>query len=78
MQQCLAEYYRLAFNRRRLGYLKYVMERSLAKTLARKFRITVPQVYRRYRTTLQTGQGPRRGLQVAVERGGGRPPLAAR
>lgn len=78
MQQCLAEYCRLAFNRRRLGYLKYVMERSLAKTLARKFRITVPQVYRRYRTTLQTGQGPRRGLQVAVERGGGRPPLAAR
>ena len=44
----VAEYYRLAFNRHRLGQLKYVMERSLTKTLARKYRITVPQVYRRY------------------------------
>ncbi|WP_305039805.1 group II intron reverse transcriptase/maturase, partial [Frankia sp. CiP3] len=42
----VAEYYRLAFNRHRLGYVKYVMERSLTKTLARKYRITVPQVYR--------------------------------
>src|SRR5215471_14436431 len=37
----VAEYYRLAFNRHRLGQLKYVMERSLTKTLARKYRITV-------------------------------------
>jgi len=40
----VAEYYRLAFNRHRLGRLKYVMERSLVKTLARKYRITAPQV----------------------------------
>jgi type II intron maturase len=31
----VAEYYQLAFNRHRLGRLKYVMERSLTKTLAR-------------------------------------------
>lgn len=73
----VAEYYRLAFNRHRLGYLKYVMERSLTKTLARKFRTTVPQVYRRYRAVLDTEQGPRRGLQVVVERDGGRAPLVA-
>ena len=73
----VAEYYRLAFNRHRLGYLKYVMERSLAKTLARKYRITVPQVYRRYRAVLDTEHGPRRGLQVLIQRDGGRPPLAA-
>lgn len=71
----VAEYYRLAFNRHRLGYLKYVMERSLAKTLARKYRITVPKVYRRYRAVLDTEHGPRRGLQVTLERDGGRPPL---
>jgi hypothetical protein len=53
------------------------MERSLTKTLARKFRITVPQVYRRYRAVLDTEHGPRRGLQVVVERDGGRPPLVA-
>jgi hypothetical protein len=39
----VAEYYRLAFNRHRLGRLKYVMERSLTKTLARE----VPPVSRR-------------------------------
>ena len=43
----VAQYYKLAFNRHRLGKLKYVMQRSLTKTLAHKYRITVPQVYRR-------------------------------
>jgi AI2M/AI1M-like, HNH endonuclease/Reverse transcriptase (RNA-dependent DNA polymerase)/Type II intron maturase len=74
----VAEYYRLAFNRHRLGRLKYVMERSLTKTLARKYRIRVPEVYRRYRAVLDTEHGPRRGLQVTVCRTGGRAPLVAR
>jgi hypothetical protein len=72
----VAEYYRLAFNRHRLGRLRYVMERSLAKTLARKYRVSVPQAYRRYRAVPGTGHGPRRGLQVTVDRDG-KPPLAA-
>jgi group II intron reverse transcriptase/maturase len=72
----VAEYYRLAFNRHRLGRLKYVMERSLTKTLARKYRISVPQVYRRYRAVLDTEHGPRRGLRVTVDRDG-KPPLVA-
>ena len=50
----VAEYYRLAFNRHRLGKLKYVMERSLVKTLARKYRTTSGQIYRRYRAVLAT------------------------
>ena len=65
----------MAFNRHRLGYLKYVMERSLTKTLTRKYRTTVPKVYRRYRAVLDTEDGPRRGLQVTVHRDGARPPL---
>lgn len=73
----VAEYYRLAFNRHRLGKLKHVMERSLTKTLARKHRTSVPQVYRRYRAVLDTEHGPRRGLRVTVHRDGGRPPLIA-
>ena len=73
----VAEYYKLAFNRHRLGQLKYVMERSLTKTLARKYRITVPQVYQRFRAVLDTEHGPRRGLQVTVDRGGGKKPLVA-
>src|SRR5207244_11708481 len=44
----VAQYYKLAFNRHRLGRLKYVMERSLTKTLARKYRSTVTKVYRSY------------------------------
>jgi group II intron reverse transcriptase/maturase len=73
----VAEYYRLAFNRHRLGWLKHVMEQSLTKTLARKYRISVSQVYRRYRVVLDTEQGPRRGLRVTVERDGARAPLVA-
>jgi group II intron reverse transcriptase/maturase len=73
----VAEYYRLAFNRHRLGRLKYVMERSLTKTLARKYRTRVAQVYRRYHAVLDTEHGPRRGLRVTVDRDGGRPPLVA-
>jgi hypothetical protein len=72
----VAEYYRLAFNRHRLGMLKYVMERSLVKTLARKYRTTSGQVYRRYRAVLATEHGPRRGLRVTVPRDGKKPLVA--
>lgn len=57
----IAGYYQLAYNLHRLGRLKYVMERSLTKTLARKYRVRVSRVYKRYRAVLQTDQGPRRG-----------------
>ena len=73
----IAGYYQLAFNLHRFHKLKYVMQRSLVKTLARKFRIRVPQVYRRYRAVLHTDRGPRVGLQVVIERDRGRKPLVA-
>lgn len=73
----IAGYYQLAFNLHRLHKLKYVMQRSLVKTLAHKFRIRVPQVYRRYRAVLHTDRGPRAGLQVVIERDRGRKPLVA-
>jgi group II intron reverse transcriptase/maturase len=72
----LVEYYRKAYNLHRLNRLKWVMERSLAMTLARKLRISVRQVYARYQTTLQTEQGPRKVLQVQVERGEKKPLVA--
>jgi hypothetical protein len=72
-----AGYYQLAFNLHRLGRLKYVMQRSLVKTLARKFRIRVPRVYQRYRAVLHTDRGPRKGLRVVIERDRGRAPLTA-
>jgi hypothetical protein len=73
----LVEYYQLAINRSQLRRLKWVMECSLTKTLAHKLRISVPQVYKRYGTMLETPEGPRKGLQVVVERGGNKRPLVA-
>ena len=64
----VVNYYRLASNLRDLNKLKWVMETSLTKTLATKLKIRVRQVYRRYRTTLETVNGRRKGLQVTIER----------
>lgn len=64
----IVEYYRLAYNLHRFGRLKWIMEQSLTKTLAHKLRLTVNKVYRRYRTTIQTPDGPRKVLQVRVAR----------
>lgn len=74
----IAKYYQLAYNRHRLGLLRWVMERSLTKTLGHKNKISVTKVWNRYRATWQTPAGPRRGLQVMVERGGRKRPLMAR
>ena len=54
------------------------MERSLTKTLGHKNKISVNKVWNRHRATWQTPAGPRRGLQVKVERGNGKKPLVAR
>jgi Type II intron maturase len=66
------EYYRMAYNLHRLSYLKWIMETSMTKTLARKLRISVRKVYKRFASTLQTPDGPRKVLQVKVERPGRR------
>jgi group II intron reverse transcriptase/maturase len=74
----IAEYYQLAYNRHRLGLLRWTMERSLTKTLGHKNKISVTKVWNRYRATWQTPSGPRRGLQVTVERNAGKKALVAR
>jgi hypothetical protein len=53
------------------------METSLLKTLASKQKISVAAAARRYRAVRQTPHGPRKCLQVVVERQG-KPPLVAR
>ncbi len=73
----LVEYYQLAVNCSQLKRLKWVMEQSLTKTLAHKLHISVPQVYKRFGTMLETPEGPRKGLQVVVEQGEGKKPLIA-
>jgi hypothetical protein len=74
----IADYYQLAYNRHRLSLLRYVMERSLAKTLGHKNKISVSKVWDRCRSTWQTPAGPRKGMQVVVRRGDGKKSLVAR
>ncbi len=72
----VANYYRRALNLGALNHLKWVMEVSLAKTLAGKLKISVSQVFRRYKTTIQTKAGPRKVLLVKMEQTGEDPKVA--
>ena len=69
----VVNYYRRATNLGALNHLRWVMEMSLAKTLASKLKISVPQVFRRYKTTIQTDNGPRKVLMVKVDEPGKKP-----
>jgi len=71
----VVSYYRMAYNLHTLSHLKYVMEVSLVKTLANKYKTTCPKIYKRYGTWIDTGEGPRKVLQITHKRGNGKPPL---
>ena len=72
----VVEYYQLAHNLRTLSKLRWVMETSLAKTLARKLKTSVTKVYKRYRATITTADGTYTGLQVVKQRTGRKPLVA--
>jgi group II intron reverse transcriptase/maturase len=74
----VVQYYLLAQDVFRLGRLHWVMETSLLKTLAGKHRSTVTAMARKYKATIVTPAGPRKCLQVTVERDRGRKPLVTR
>ena len=74
----IIQYYLLAHNVSHLGKLRWVMEWSLAKTLAKKHRTTSRKIFRRYKSTVQTEHGDRACLEVVVQRGNGKRPLVAR
>lgn len=62
----LAEYYKYAADRHKLGKLKYAMEQALVKTLAAKFKTRVSQIYVRYKGVQQVGTTRYKTLQVEV------------
>jgi len=62
----LAQYYKYATDRHRLGKLKYIMEVSLTKTLAGKFKTSVSQIYRKYKGTRVVDRYTYKTLQVEV------------
>ena len=74
----VVQYYLLAGDVARLSRLHWVMVTSLLKTLAGKYDSTVSKMARKYQATIVTPYGPRKCMQVCVERGEGRKPLVAR
>jgi group II intron reverse transcriptase/maturase len=70
------QYYRMAQNLRTLSRLRWVMEQSLAKTLAQKLNVSVAHIHRRYGQTVQTPTGPRKTIRVTVGREGAQPLVA--
>jgi len=73
----LVQYYRMAYNLHILGDLKYVMEISLVKTLANKYKTTCSKIYKRYGAKIMTNEGERKVLLVKVEHDAPKKPLIA-
>jgi group II intron reverse transcriptase/maturase len=73
----IVQYYLLAGDVSRLDRLQWVMETSLLKTLAGKYDSSVSKMARKYRATIETPDGPRKCLQVSVDRHEGRKSLVA-
>jgi hypothetical protein len=72
----LVNYYRMAYNLHILRKLKWVMEISLTKTLAAKYKISVRKVYKKYKAELDVNGKPYKGLQVRVPCEGKKPLVA--
>jgi group II intron reverse transcriptase/maturase len=62
----IAQYYKYAVDRHQLGKLKYVMETALTRTLANKFKVSVPRIYQRYQGTQVVEGRAYKTLQVKV------------
>jgi group II intron reverse transcriptase/maturase len=72
----IVEYYRLAYNLHTLDHLKRVMQESLAKTLAFKYKTSIRKIYEKYHTEIE-GEGKRyKVFQVIVPRAGKKPLVA--
>jgi Type II intron maturase len=73
----IVQYYLLAQNVGWFNTLHWVAETSLLKTLAGKHRTTVTKMAKKYKATIETVHGPRKCLQVVIQRGDNKKPLVA-
>src|SRR2546430_1129786 len=64
----LVQYYGLAPNLAQLGYVKWTMETSLLKTLASKNQTSTTKESKRLQATIKTSDGPRKCLQLIIQR----------
>lgn len=74
----LIQYYLLAGDAYRLTKVHRVMQLSMLRTLARKYRSTTTRMAARYQAVTETPYGPRRCFEAVMERDNGRKPLVAR
>src|SRR5260370_9110881 len=72
----IANYYRLAYNMHTLIKLKWVMETSLTKTLATKFKVAVSKIYEKYGAKLEVKGKEYKILQVSIPRQDKKPLIA--
>jgi group II intron reverse transcriptase/maturase len=72
----IANYYRLAYNMHILKQLRWVMEQSLTKTLAHKFKKSVSKIYDQYEVELEVDGKQYKGLQTVIPREGKEPLVA--
>ena len=70
------QYYALAHNIHSLRQLRWIMETSLLRTLAGKYKTRVNKIVRRYKSIVQTSEGPGRCFEVKKEREGKKPLVA--
>lgn len=73
----LVQYYLLASNVSRLGYVHHTMRASLAKTLANKHKARAKAILAKYASSITTPDGTLTCLRVEVPRANGKPPLVA-
>ena len=72
----IVEYYRMAYNLHTLSRLKWVMQQSLAKTLAHKHKTSVRKIYRKYQTEIEVEGKRYKVFQVTILREGKKPLIA--
>lgn len=72
----IVQYYLLAQDVHSLNGLHWVMETSMLKTLAAKHKSTVTAMARKYKTVIDTPDGPRTCFQALAHREGRRPLVA--
>jgi len=72
----LVQYYGLAQNLAQLGYVKWTMETSLLKTLASKNQTSTTKESKRLNATTKTPDGPRKCLQLTIQREQKKPLIA--
>src|SRR5947199_10092499 len=72
----IVEYYRLAYNLHTISRLKWVMQQSLAKTLAHKHKTSVRKIYKKYQTEIEREGKRYKVFQVMIHREGKKPLIA--